>query len=490
MSQGFASGKYVILDTEQLPKTAFGEMSVAKNTAFVQNTAVYEFLPNNFRSYTSLGGTTSISDKMFQVSSSASVGSYGTIQSFRSLNYNSGQGGLARFTALFENNVADSWSGVGLVTITDELSFGYSGTVFGIWHRRHGVAEVRTITITVPSSGATNLTLTLNSTAYTIPLTAGSAALNAYEIATWLNANQSVWVADQIDGAVIISAESDGAKSGTYSYSHATSTATITQNKAGVTKTSDHIPVASWNGEDVTAWDSPLDPAKGNVYQIAYQYLGFGDIRFYVENNATGDFALVHTIKWANDNTRTSVGNPSMRFGMYAVSTGTTTPVIVKSASVALFVQGDVFKTRNPRSVDNTQSISGTLKNVVAIRNRRTYNSVYNQVEIEPVSLSIASESSKNVKVQLITNPTFSGATNYNTTGNNLVTDFDISGNTVSNGTVLATFYLAPNSTKEIDLVPFSIRIPPSLQLSICAIVTGGGAASNVSAALTYYEDI
>ena len=467
------------------PLTAFGEVMTSEHTAFVQNTGVYEFIPNNFKTYTSSGGSTGITDRMFTVTSGTTIYGYGAIQSFRSLNYNAGQSGMARFTAVFPSNAANHWSGVGLVNLSDELSFGYSGTTFGIWYRKDGLAECRTIAVTVASSGSTNLTLTLNSVAYTIPLTTGTTAHNAYQIATWLNANQSVWVADQIDNTVIIKAESDGAKSGTYTYSHATSTGTITQNKAGVTKTSTHIAKATWN-RSVPAW---LDPTKGNVYQIIYPYLGFGDIEFYIKSTTDKGWLLVHVIEYQNSNTTPSLRNPSLRFGIYSASIGSTTNISVQCASVALFVNGKTFKTRNPRAVKNTQNVTTSFTNVMTLRNRRTYNYIFNQVEIEPISLSLSSESTKNVEIEIRTNPTFSGDTNFTNVGTNLVGDVDTTANTTSNGTLLAAFTLSGGGNRDINLEPFSIRIPPSLQICIAARVTSG-AASNITAALTYYEDI
>jgi hypothetical protein len=467
-------------------KTAFGELLTAQLTAFVQNNGAYELLPSNFRSYTSgVGSGTGMVNRMFAVNNGTAVGGFGAIQSFRALNYNSGQGGLARFTAVFPSNTANHWSGVGLVNLSDELSFGYDGTTFGIWYRKEGVAEVRTITVTAAATGATNLTLTLNGVAYVIPLTVTTAAGNAAEIAAWINANiSSVWVADQIGTTVIVSAETDGAKAGVYSYVHATSTGTIVQSKAGVTKTSTHIPKASWNRDTFVG----LDPTKGNVYQIRYPYLGFGAIKFYVKDQG-GDFRLVHVIEYENSFATPSLRQPSLRFGIYSASTGTTTDVPVYCASVALFVEGMVKKTRNPRAFSHTQSVTTTFTNVLTIRNRRTYNSIYNQVEIEPIHLSVSSESNQNVLIEIRTNPTFSGNTNFQTVGTNLVSDADTTANTVSGGTLLAAFTVGTKGTLSESLTDFEIRIPPSLQVSISARVTSG-AASNVTATLTYYEDL
>ena len=475
------------LETGFENNSAFGETSIAENRPFIQATAAYNFLPNNFRAYTTGSGSTSVASQLFTTSTGTSIYSYAAIQSFRSLNYKAGEGGLARFTARFENNVPNSWQGVGLLTIADELSFGYNGTTFGIWHRYNGLAEVRTITVTGGAGGSENLTLILNTVEYTIPLTAGTPEHNSREIVEWLEANQSVWGADQLGDTVILNSLSDGAKDGTYSFTSATATGTIAQNTAGQTKTSDHIPQSSWN---VNTFDD-LDPSKGNVYQIKYQYLGFGNIFFYVENPNNGRFELCHQLLYANLNTTPSISNPSMRLGMYCASIGSTTNLNVYSASFAGFVQGLEGKTRNPRSVLNTQSIAGTgsLTNILTIRNKKTYNGITNQVEIEPLSISVANEANKNIKVEIRANANAVGDTNYEAAGTNLVGDVDYSATTITGGVLLAAFTVATLSSVTINLSDQRIRIPPGLTLSISAS-KASGSASDVTATLTYYEDL
>jgi len=464
------------------PKTAFGELSMAINRPVIQNDATYNLIPTNFREFTSLSGATGVADKLWNVSTGTTVFGYGAIQSFRSINYKAGQGVLTRFSCLFENNVASSWTGCGLLSISDELSFGYNGTDFGIWYREGGIPEVRTIRITGASGGSTNLTLTLNSVAYTIPLTSGTVEHNAYEIETWLNTNQSVWVADQVDGNVIISAQSDGSKAGTYTYSHATSTGTISQNTAGVTKTSTHIPQADWNKNLM----SDLDPRKLNNYAIAY---GNGNFKFYIEDPDTDEYVLVHIVRFLNSQTTVELANPSLRVGFYVASVGSTTDVVVRCSRFSAFIQGEEEQTRNPRSVKNTQTVSTSFTNILVLRNRNTYNYFYNQVEVKPLNLTISSESNKNVEVELRANPTFSGDTDFTNVGTNLVTDIDTTANTTSGGRLLGAFTLGPSESIDIDLKKLEIAVPPSLSLSVTARVTGGS-SSPVTGTLTYYEDL
>lgn len=468
-----------------VPLTAFGQVSVATNVPYIQGTGVYGFVPSNFRTFISGTGTAGAENRMFKVSTGATVFSYGTIQSFRTLNYKPGQGGLVQLTGVFESNVENSWQGVGLFSIADEFSFGYNGTTFGVWHRYNGQPEVRTVTVTGAAGGAENLTLTLNTVAYTIPLTAGTTAHNAYEIANWLEANQTNWAADQVGATVIISSLSDGAKSGTYTFSSGTATGSIAQNTAGVTKTSDHIAQSSWNGR-AAAW---LDPSRGNVYQIQFQYLGFGNIEFFIEDPQTSRFILVHTIRYANSNTTPSVSNPSLRAGLYAASIGSTTDLVVRSASIVASVQGSVEKIRNPRAYEHTQTVSSTFTNIFSIRNRRTYNYYTNQVEIEPVQITLANESSKNAEVEIRTTTDTGVEQNYQAVGTNLVTDYDTTSVTGITGTLIAAYTVSGGGSAVIDLTPLRIRVPAGLTICILGRVNSG-AASPVTAALVWYEDV
>lgn len=487
MSKSFTQAYRDFYKKSERRLTAFGETNVAENFPFVQGSATYDFLPANFRSYTSGSGSTTVADGLFQTNTGTSVGGYGAIQSFRSLNYKPGEGGMVRFTALFESNAANSWQGAGLVNIGDELSFGYNGTEFGIWHRHNGRAEVRTITVSGGAGGSENLTLTLNGVAYTIPLTSGSVNHNAYEISNWLNnsSNQSVWYADQVDDTVIISALSDGAKSGAYSFSSSTATGSIAQDTAGVTKTSEFVAQDDWNGETV-AW---LDPSKGNVYQIEYQYLGFGDIRYLIEEPRSGRFVNVHTIQYSNSHTTPSLGNPSMHVGLYCVSLGSTTDLVVKSASFGAFTQGKREPTRNPRAASNTQAVGTSFTNVLALRNRRTYNGLVNQVEIEPRLLTIANEGTKNIEVEVRSTTDPGVEMDFTENGTNLVSDISTTAATVTAGRLLAAFTVSGGASEFIDLSALRIRVPPTLNLIIQA-KKSSGTAIDVSVGLTWYEDV
>lgn len=459
------------------------------NFPYIQSTATYNFLPSNFRSFTLGSGSTAVENRLMKTSTGTSVGGYGAIQSFRSLNYKSGINGICKFGAIFETGgIANSWQGVGLGNIGDELSFGYNGTSFGVWHRYNGESHVVTLTLSAAASGSETVTLTLNGTGYSIPVTSGTTAHNAYEIQDWLINNQSVWVADQVDATVIISALSDGAKTGTYSIS---STGTVdgsfATNTTGVTKTSDFVAQADWN-QNTVSW---LDPTKGNIYQINYKYMGFGNINYFVRDPDTDEDILVHRIKEVNTSTIVTLSNSSLRTLIYCVSLGSTTNITVGSPSISAFLQGTISNTRNPRAYSFTRSInSSTFTSFFTIRNRRTYNGIVNQIEIEPVLLTIGSESSKNLIVEVRATSDTGIEENFTNVGTNLISDVSTTGITFTGGRLLAVLTLGASSrTGLLNLLDLRIRVPPSLKLIISGKLSGG-AAADVTASLTWYEDI
>lgn len=476
---------------QKIEKSAFGETTVVNDIAFIEGSSSYDLIPANFREFTATGGSTTATGRLFQVSTGTSVGGYGAIQSFRSIPHRVGKGVMGRFSGYFATSAADSWQGIGFISIGEEMSFGYNGTDFGIWHRYGGLPEVRTITVTGAAGAATDLTLTLNSVAYTIPLTTGTVQHNAYEIEAWLNdtANQTVWKADQIDDTVIISAQSDGAKSGTYTFSHATATGTIAQNTAGVTKTSDHVAQADWNG---TAVFSGFDPANGNLYQVGYQNMGYGEVVYSIMNPNTGEYDVVHREKIPNEGTTLGVPNPSMRTGFYCVSIGSTTNLDVYANSLSAFVEGTTTRTRNPRAYSASQSITTTTETaILTIRNRRTYNFYNNQIQVLPLVVGVSNETTRSAVVRVRAVSDVGIEQNFQEIGNNLVIDVDNTAVNFTGGRLLAAKPIAAGGFTEIDLEKLQVNMPPSLKILITVERTAtGGSNTNFEGTVTWYEDL
>lgn len=467
-------------------ETAYGEIFTASAKPVIQASPTYNMIPANWRTFTALGGSAACADKAFVCQTGTSQGAYGTIRSVRSVNYHPGVASIGRFEGKFSAGVAGSQQGIGFFNVGDGFLFGYQGASFGIIHQYGGKPEVRTVTVTVGAGGAETLTLTLNTVNYSIPITAGTTAHNAFEIAAWLEANQSVWRAEQIDSTVIISAQSDGAKSGTYTYStNGTGAGSIAQTTAGATKTEDFIAQSSWNVDTL----GEIDPTKWQNYAIQFHGLRAGIVEFFVMDPDTGREIPVHRITAVNNGAALLTNNSSMRIGVYCYNSTNTTNVATYAGTMAAFHSGEVDLIRNPRSYSNSKTITTTLTSVFSIRNALTYNGEPNQVEIQLMRLKMfAVTTTKGVRVKIVGNATLGNETNFTRLAGNLVTEVSTDETTVTGGIPIIDerFY----QDDAIDLMPYKIRIPPGITMTVAMSVETGGGSTECGAGVTLYEDV
>jgi len=120
--------------------SAFGDIIVANHTPVIQLDFVYGI---NTQTGTSSVNTTGVVDtNASRLRLQAGVGAAGaaTFQSIRIARYRAGQGMMARFTAAWTNNAANSTQVVGMGNTQVGYFFGYNGTTFGI-SRRNGASD-------------------------------------------------------------------------------------------------------------------------------------------------------------------------------------------------------------------------------------------------------------------------------------------------------------------------------------------------------------
>jgi len=207
------------------------------------------------------------------------------------------------------------------------------------------------------------------------------------------------------------------------------------------------IPQTKWNGNRMLGNErylQTLDPTVGNVFQIRYQWLGFGAIRFYIEDQVRGSLELVHTIQYANANTLVSVNNPSFPFYAQSANTTNNTNVTIQISSIGLYIEGkDSSAGETRQAKDNTKTAVSTETNILTIRNKATYQSVPNRVVVQPDFVTAAVDGTKNATIRIYANATLGGSPSYTDISTNTsVVDFDVAGTTVSGGVLLASFAL------------------------------------------------
>lgn len=141
-----------------------------------------------------------------------------------------------------------------------------------------------------------------------------------------------------------------------------------------------------------TAWNiaqPDFDVTLGNIYQVRFQWLGFGAITFSMEDPITGRLMPVHIIRYANSSTATSVLNPTLPLRAEVANTGNETAVVLHTPSGGAFTEVALPDTTNPLDILRTDSVQYTTTgsanvNVVTYRNKATYATQVNRIPMTP----------------------------------------------------------------------------------------------------------
>ncbi len=467
-------------------KTAFGELEVAQMTPVIQmqwpyniNTEIVNTRPNQ-------SGTVTQASSMIVVQSGAAANSGATLLSHHEIKYNPGQGVAARFTALFTTGVANSSQIAGIGTIGDGFFVGYDGTAFGFLHRFGGHPEVQTVTITSGAvTGNGDITINLDGQATTVAVLLNDTAREvAVKIADTSFADAGGgWTATVNNATVVFVAWTDGDKSGTMSLVDTDTTGaagTFAETVTGVATTNTWIPQTTWNedkfdgngGSSVT-----LDPTKGNVYEIEYQWLGFGLITLSVEDPKDGLYHHAHTIRYANANTTPSIQNPTLPLHIASINTSNTSNLTIKSGSMAGFVQGENAQDGILLSASNTISnLSNSEVPILSIKNRVIHQGLINRSEIKPEILTLATEATKPVIFRVRETPTLTGTPAFAALdATNSLVDVDIAATGVSGGEAILTVVLGKADSKVISVHELNRHIEPGETLVVTAEGTTSG---------------
>lgn len=483
---------------EVSPLGAFGERLTADLTPVVQvqfpynlNTLFIEQRDNN--------GTSSWDAGRAKVSTGASANQSSAILTREALHYNPGQGALARFTTIYTAGVANSSQIHGVGDSEDGYFFGYNGATFGVLRRDSGQNEIRTLTVSTASSHAENITITLDGDADAAVAVTNTAntTLTANEIAAHDFSDVGEGWRTFVDGATVVFISYDtGVHTGTYSLSSATSAVgTFAQTIASNAATDTWITQANWNGDTMDgngASGMTLDQTKGNVYQIRYQWLGFGKIQFFIEHDEDGLFELVHEIKYTNTSILPSVQNPTLPFCMMVQNTSNTTDLVMFSSSMAGFTEGrsiEVHPVRFSISAEDTDIDEATLQPILSIRNNVIFASSENRTRMKlQFTVAATSAGNKPVTIHFHKNVDLTSTSWVAINGGNSVISYDISATAVSGGVDQFEFVLNSSDRQFINLIEDVFLLNPGDVLTAAAIQNSAGTNSTVDISFNWVE--
>lgn len=483
--------------SESNPKTAFGELSVANLTPEVQIDFPYNINTGLIISRTNGSGTATQSNGKAVLQTTAAANSSAELESIRVLKYDPGQGGLVRFTSIFTTGAANSTQIIGIGNVEDGFFFGYNGTSFGILKRSGGQREIQTLTVTSGAVTATgNITITLDGNNTIVAVTSGDSIQEVVDkiVATDFSGNGRGWTPYARDSTVEFIAYDSGNKSGSFAFADTDTTgvaASFAETVAGVSPTDTWIAQSSWS-EDIMDGTGPsgvvLDQTKGNVFQIQYQWLGFGAIQFYIEKPSTGAFVLVHRIEYANANTAPSILNPALPLFASAENTSNTSNIQIQSSSMAAFVEGTDKLLGLKESSSNTKTSVGTTQtNIITIRNKNIFQSKSNRVRINLEFMTVSADGTKNVEIQVTKNTVLGGTPSYSDiNANQSVIEVDTAGTTITGGRQISDIELGKTEGRDRNLLGLDIILHPGETITFSGAAASG--TSDISAACSWIE--
>lgn len=228
-----------------------------------------------------------------------------------------------------------------------------------------------------------------------------------------------------------------------------------------------------------------LNQQAGNVYQISYQWLGFGSITYYIENDSTGSFVPVHQIKYANNNTQPSIFNPALPIIFETKNIDTINEVIMKTSSAAGFVQGKRVLT-GPVFAQSNNAASSTNSNILTIKNRDTFAGKTNKVIVYGRDISIAADGTASVVIDVYRNATLTTPSYTDIETNQSVVEYDTSGTySAGTGTKIVSFGLAKTDSSYIPFEDFKFELIPGDTVSFIS----NGSNTSVTCGISWTED-
>jgi len=488
------------------PTTAFGEMLIANLIPNAQGDFVYNINAQVFTTSSFAGATVAQADGMCVLSSGTSASGSATVRLRRGLEYRPGQGSAMRATALYDTPDAGNAQFIGAGTAECGYFIGYFGTSFGILHSVSGSREIRRLDITT-GAGTEDVTVTLNGNSQVVSVVGGdSPEQTAYQLANgnvdYSQLGSGGWLSDAQSGSVYyISARSADSFDGAYSVSGTDIVGSFTQVQDSAAQANTFIASGSFNIDRLDGTGPSgmvFNPQKGNVFQIEFQYLGFGNAIFSIEDPTSGKLVPFHRIENANSRTDPVLKNPNVFALATSANIGGTTSRTLKTVSMATFTEGSVQKL-DPK-FSKSWSVSGlnesTYVPLAMLKSNRVYLNQSNFGEFDLLRLSLSNEtagvSGKTISIGLFLDATVSGEVNWQYVNENesivSYATLDPSTQTIDNVASLTPFYeiiAGPSGTQtdfleELKLI-FQIGRPV-----IIAIKTTG--AANGTIAVNWFE--
>jgi hypothetical protein len=483
--------------------SAFGDLVSVTPDAKVQLMFPYDVATANVTQFAFGSGVVASVNSQAELSTGTTPQSDAAIASLDFMTYQPGYGATVRFTfgCTTAGDLSDTFQQVGIGTQEDGYFFSYQDNDMNILRRQGGLRDQIELLITTGASSAGNVDIELAGVTYNVPVTdsSGSGNFTAAEIAASPAMAASLYVITADGNAVTFQSARTGPRAGAFSFGGGTTgtAGNIARKVSGVDPTETLIPRTSWNIDQCDG-NGPVLPlidwSKGNVFQIRYQWLGYGAQSFYVENPNSSNLVLVHRILYSNTSVVPSVFNPSLRWLVNVNNGATTKDVTAFVASVAGMIDGGeprgIFGNRHANSY--AASVGNTsFDAIVNICSPLSFKGKSNRSEASLVRIGVTASAAANIHI--IKNPTVMGGTStWTEIDADTLLVFDQTSTTITGGKIVWTeraekqdrFLIEPQSAGYDQIV----KIYPGEVVSIAGQADTGSSLINV--ALNWIEPV
>jgi len=429
------------------------------------------------------------------VTNEGGIGSYSTILSKREHKFRPGQGGLARFTCIFDEGSIGVQQIAGVGNLVSGFFFGVnpSNGLFSILHRKSGIPSVHSLQITSASTGTQTLTIRLDGVDFQVPIVSGTVEEVAYQICNTDDIYKlGVWHLEQVgDTVLILSDVPNGPRTGVYSLtSDDDVTGSFTVISTGTAVNESWTDIHNWNINKLNGYESNnmhLNYTKGNVYEIQYQ-AGYGAVIFSIEEHDHGKFIPVHEIKYSNTNIAPNISQSNMHLIWSVDSTTSTDMKTLKVSSGSIFNEGPIRDFDNLFSDARSLEVTTTEeRHIVTYKNLEVFKGKKNQSVMKPFVINFSNDSGKTSIIRVYLNSTLTDY-NYQYINEELSTiKYDVN-STITGGILIFSMSVSGGSSQPLDnnlLENLSLRPYDSFSFTVQSNTND----IDITSVLTWHED-
>lgn len=229
-----------------------------------------------------------------------------------------------------------------------------------------------------------------------------------------------------------------------------------------------------------------LIPQNGNVYQISFQWLGFGMQYFGIENKY-GNISNVHKIEYTNKHKEVSVNNPSLPLTALAENIGNASNIVLETPSAVAGLYGKAFPLAFETLISFEHIVtipSGVEIYLFGNLNPSTWLGKDNRLYLLPKLFAAASEGNKPIVFRVYANPIIATPTWLDVAPNISPLQYDLLGTwTIGSGLHIFTLPIGKSDSAIVDLNAINPDILPDQMFAVTAQSTG---SSDVIVGLTY----